>query len=254
MPTASRIFCAALVVCGSVAAGAQRPAEPPRPTLLDSLSGRDSFDRYCASCHGRSGRGDGPVAPEVLTPPADLTTLARRNGGAFPRALIVEYVEGTGRPVPAHGPTSMPVWGSIFRALDPSDARVRLRIENLVAYIESLQAPTTAPGDQGSQLFRAHCASCHGTSARGDGPVAGALRKMPPDLTKYTMRNGGVFPRERVYRIVDGRDVAAHGDREMPVWGDIFKQAQRGASPDDAVKARIDAIVRYLEAVQERGA
>jgi mono/diheme cytochrome c family protein len=220
---------------------------------LDSLSGRDSFERYCASCHGRTGRGDGPVAAEVLTPPADLTTLARRNDGTFPRALVVAYVEGTGRPVPAHGPTSMPVWGSIFRAFDPSDARVRQRIENLVAYIESLQVPTTAAGDEGSQLFRAHCASCHGTSARGDGPVAEAMRKMPPDLTKYTMRNGGVFPRERVYRIVDGRDVAAHGDREMPVWGDVFMQA-RPAAPTAAVKARIDAIVRYLEAIQERGA
>jgi hypothetical protein len=79
------------------------------------------------------------------------------------------------------------------------------------------------------------------------------MRKMPPDLTKYTMRNGGVFPRERVYRIVDGRDVSAHGDREMPVWGDVFMQA-RPAAPTAAVKARIDAIVRYLEAIQERGA
>jgi hypothetical protein len=80
--------------------------------------------------------------------------------------------------------------------------------------------------------------------------MADHLRRAPPDLTKYTARNGGVFPRERVYRIVDGRDVPSHGDRDMPVWGDVFKQTG-GGSPSD-VKTRIDAIVRYLEGIQER--
>jgi hypothetical protein len=73
---------------------------------------------------------------------------------------------------------------------------------------------------------------------------------MPPDLTQFARRNGGMFPSERVYRIIDGRDVPSHGDREMPVWGDIFKL---GASGADA-KARIDAIVRCLAGIQERGA
>ena len=233
----------------AVATSAQERASGV-PVLQDSIAGRDNFSAYCASCHGASGAGDGPLAAELLTPPADLTALSRLNGGEFPRARVLGFVEGTGRVPAAHGPTAMPVWGPIFRAFDPSDARVRQRIENLVTYVQSIQAPTTAPGDTGSRLFRTHCSSCHGSTGRGDGPLAEHLRHTPPDLTQFTARNGGVFPRERVYRIVDGRDVASHGDREMPVWGDVFTDTRGGSS----VKARIDAIVRYLEGIQQRGA
>src|SRR6186997_2926705 len=68
------------------------------PTLtLESLTGRDSFDRYCASCHGVDGRGGGPVASVLKTRPPDLTTLARREGGTFPRERVAAFVEGTER-------------------------------------------------------------------------------------------------------------------------------------------------------------
>jgi hypothetical protein len=72
-------------------------------------------------------------------------------------------------------------------------------------------------------------------------------------LTKYTAKNGGVFPTERVYRIIDGRDVSSHGNREMPVWGDAFRGSRDGLT-DEAVKARIQAIVKYLQGIQERAA
>ena len=225
-----------------------------RPSLTqDSITGSDSFQLYCASCHGPSGRGDGPTAAALKTPPADLTTLARRNDGAFPKERVREIVTGTGRDVPAHGPSEMPLWGPIFRALDPSNARVRQRIDNIVAHVETLQAPAAAAADLGARLFATHCATCHGSNAKGNGPLAASLRHAPPDLTKYTSRNGGVFPAERVRRIIDGRDVASHGDREMPVWGNAFKTTRDGASAADA-KGRIDAIVRYLEMIQERAA
>jgi mono/diheme cytochrome c family protein len=120
------------------------------------------------------------------------------------------------------------------------------------AHIESIQVPSTGAKDAGSQLFRAHCATCHGRTGRGDGPMADQLRQAPPDLTKFTARNGGVFPRERVYRIIDGRGVPSHGDRDMPVWGDVFKQTE--GVPASDVKTRIEAIVRYLEGIQERAA
>ena len=222
--------------------------QPPR-ILIDSLAGQDSFERYCAACHGTDARGNGPLAAELRTAPSDLTLLARRNNGAFPRDAVQGFITGTARPLAAHGTTEMPVWGPMFRVFE-SDGRVRERIANLVTYIEKLQQPSTAPSDTGSSLFRAHCASCHGTDARGNGPVAGQLRHMPSDLTQYTRRNGGIFPSERVYRIIDGRDVAAHGDREMPVWGEAFRMMP-GSSPA-AVKARIEAIVRYLQGIQER--
>jgi mono/diheme cytochrome c family protein len=146
----------------------------------------------------------------------------------------------------------MPVWGPLFRAFE-SDIRVQERIANLITHIESLQQPSSGPNDPGAQLFRTYCASCHGISARGDGPAAGQMRKTPPDLTKYAARNSGVFPSERLRQIVDGRGLAAHGDREMPVWGDAFHTARNGLTPE-AVKARIDAIVRYLGAIQQRDA
>jgi mono/diheme cytochrome c family protein len=236
-----------LFFCWSAATGAQSQ-QPPR-VLIDSLAGRDSFERYCAACHGDEGKGDGPVATELRTRPADLTLLARRNNGAFPRDAVREFITGMGRPLAAHGTTEMPVWGPMFRVFE-SDARVRARIDNLVTYIERFQRPSTVPDDLGSQLFRTHCASCHGTDARGNGPLAEHLRHAPPDLTQFTKRNGGTFPSELLYRIIDGRDVPVHGDRDMPVWGEAFRAV--AGSNAAAVKARIDAVVRYLQGIQER--
>lgn len=242
----------ALAVTSAATGQPQRGGSQPS-ILIDSLAGRDNFERYCAPCHGRDGRGNGPVAASLERRPADLTALARRNDGPFPRERVAALLAGTGRDVPAHGSADMPVWGPIFRRLDGSDVRVTQRIDNIVAFIESLQAPSTALHDLGSQLFRTHCTPCHGTTGRGDGPMADQLRRMPPDLTKYTASNGGVFPSERVSRIIDGRDVPSHGDREMPVWGDVFKTVRGGASAE-AVQARIAAIVRYLEGIQQRAA
>ena len=118
-------------------------------------------------------------------------------------------------------------------------------------------SPQPGPGAavvaRGEQLFRTHCATCHGEHARGNGPLADQLRTRPPDLTTFTARNGGIFPSERVYRIIDGRGVASHGDREMPIWGDAFKASRDGLTAE-TVKERIDALVRYLEGIQKRAA
>ena len=146
---------------------------------------------------------------------------------------------------------------TLIATSDPLPTQVRRTPPTDLALLAShngdafLQGPSTAPGELGARLFRTHCATCHGTSARGDGPMAEQLRRAPPDLTDYTARNGGVFSSERVYRIVDGRDVPSHGDREMPVWGDVFSRSPEGLS-DEAVKARIEAIVKYLQDIQRR--
>jgi hypothetical protein len=79
------------------------------------------------------------------------------------------------------------------------------------------------------------------------------MRRSPPDLTGLALANGGLFPTERVGRIVDGRDVESHGDRDMPVWGDAFK-AMSGGHSEEAVRARIKAIVDYLVSIQRRQA
>lgn len=239
-----------IAVCALPLAAGQTTWSPPPPVITDSLAGWDSFEKYCAPCHGTSARGDGPVASALRKRPADLTLLARRAGGRFPADRVNGYITGTARSFPAHGASEMPVWGPIFLAFE-SDVRVRVRINNLVAYIESLQLLST-PATDGKELFRAHCATCHGVTGRGDGPLGDRLRRVPPDLTKFTARNGGVFPSERLYQIIDGRGVPSHVDREMPIWGEVFKAAA-GPSTPAAVKARIDAIVRFLEAIQERG-
>ena len=120
------------------AAQSSRQGVPPR-LVIESMTGEDSFMFYCASCHGPSGRGDGPVARTLKTRPADLAVLTKRNGGTFPRADVISFVTGISDKLPTHGPSDMPVWGPIFRALDPSDARVKIRIENIVNFIESIQ-------------------------------------------------------------------------------------------------------------------
>ena len=134
---------AALIVAASLwpLASGQR-TRPQNPALIiRSMAGRDLFEFYCASCHGRDGRGAGPAASALKTPPPDLTTLAHRNGGTFPKQRVQEFVTFDGATVTlAHGSKDMPVWGPIFRGLDPSDISNRIRIVNIVEYIASLQA------------------------------------------------------------------------------------------------------------------
>lgn len=250
----------ALLLMTAVMVAQHEGAPPQGPALVpQSLSGSISFDLYCASCHGRDGTGNGPAAVALRVRPADLTTLARRHQGAFPRDDVRAFIDGKNRALPAHGSSEMPVWGPLLRGLDPSDARVNVRLDNLVAFIESLQKPSDsvaharATRTDGGALFQAYCATCHGANARGDGPMVASLRRPPADLTKFAMRNGGVFPESRVTRIIDGRDVAAHGDSEMPVWGNAFKREGQGVDEATA-RARIAALVQFLASIQERPA
>jgi mono/diheme cytochrome c family protein len=122
---------------------------------------------------------------------------------------------------------------------------------SVTGYTWQEDAGTTAT--QGAELFKTHCASCHGADATGNGPVARALRHLPADLTLIAKRNGGAFPTARVHRIILGWDVESHGDREMPVWGDPFTLT-RGDRSGSGAEARIAAIVRYLESIQRREA
>jgi mono/diheme cytochrome c family protein len=239
----------AFAIFAPVSTDAQTTSATPA-FLGDSLVGKDSFEAYCASCHGSDGRGGGPVARALRGAPADLTALASRNREVFPRDRVRATLTGVGRTVSAHGTTEMPIWGPLFRAFE-SDARARVRIDNLVTYLETLQTTPARSGESGATLFRTYCASCHGPDARGAGPLADQLRRLPPSLTSFAARNSGVFPSERIRRIIDGRDIPSHGSTDMPVWGDAFRRSREELS-DAAAAARIDAIVRYLESIQER--
>jgi mono/diheme cytochrome c family protein len=133
------------VVLAAVSAGqyvvAQTTGRQNPPLVIRSLVGHDLFDFYCATCHGRDGKGNGPVASALKVPPPDLTLLTRRNGGTFPGRRVDAFVTNGGTVLtPAHGSSEMPVWGPVFRGLDPSDTLVKVRIANVVSHIESIQA------------------------------------------------------------------------------------------------------------------
>lgn len=84
----------------------------------------------------------------------------------------------------------------------------------------------------GQELYVRFCASCHGTSGRGDGPVASSFKVEVPDLTLIARRASGKYPRDRIARIIDGRHIiGAHGTRTMPVWGEDFSNLEIG-NPD----------------------
>lgn len=106
----------------------------------------------------------------------------------------------------------------------------------------------------GLDMYQTLCASCHGVSAKGDGPVAPLIKVRVPDLTRLAARDGGEFPAEDVRRTIDGRyERNAHGPRDMPVWGWQFYD---GKSTDDAAeRARVDAMIekltQYLRLLQE---
>lgn len=122
----------------------------------------------------------------------------------------------------------------------------------LTAMLQSGSQANAAGAElDGQELFQTYCASCHGTTGVGNGPAAGALRQRPANPTTYTVANGGTFPTVKLHRVIDGRDVMAHGSSEMPVWGNAFKISHDGLT-EDSVTARIDAIVRYLESIQIR--
>jgi mono/diheme cytochrome c family protein len=102
---------------------------------------------------------------------------------------------------------------------------------------------------RGEASFVANCASCHGLDGRGDGSVAEYLTVKPSDLTKLAGGNAGEFPFDDVYQIVDGRPVASHGSREMPVWGPAFKGMDETSSKQ-TVKEKIVELVYYLKSIQ----
>ncbi len=108
----------------------------------------------------------------------------------------------------------------------------------------------TKAAESGAGIYRTHCATCHGPTGKGDGPMAPRLRIAPPDLTLLARRNGGKYSFDKVYRIIDGRSpVPGHGGGEMPIWGDAFLEAREGYS-EEKVKERITQVVHYLASIQ----
>jgi len=121
---------------------------------MSAPSGGDLFNAYCAVCHGKDAKGNGPAAAALKVPPSDLTTLAQRHGGKFPTEYVTTVLQYGVQDVKAHGSKDMPIWGELFGptealtrspSLPLAESRevnsvVTLKIHNLSQYIESLQA------------------------------------------------------------------------------------------------------------------
>jgi len=118
----------------------QKPEIKHAPAPQTSAaSGKEMFNAYCASCHGRDAKGDGPAAAALNTPPANLTTLAKRNEGKYPRDRVTSVLRGQAT-LTAHGTQEMPVWGPVFWKMSQGhESEMQQRIANLNHYIESLQ-------------------------------------------------------------------------------------------------------------------
>jgi len=97
----------------------------------------------------------------------------------------------------------------------------------------------------GKNEYLKSCASCHGVTGKGDGPVIKSLIKPPPDLTKLSEANKGVFPFSRVFDVIDGRiAIMIHGTRDMPVWGEVYMREWKSGLPLNFSKELAEAMVR----------
>jgi mono/diheme cytochrome c family protein len=248
----------------STATSQERPgAEPQFQQLIRSVDGRDLFRAYCASCHGLDGKGHGPAATALKTRVADLTVLAKNNRGQFPSSRVRRTITGE-EVFASHGSREMPIWGPIFHQVESDLDRGNVRVENLVKYIESIQAihsdqdeparktPAALAAEKvpsGAELYAQHCAVCHDSDVKGNGPVPPPYR-VPPDLTTLARRYHGKFPEKYVTEVLrNGIEMPAHGPAEMPIWGSDFQAQDR--LDEKQVTQRITSLTDYIQSIQK---
>jgi mono/diheme cytochrome c family protein len=134
----------ALCLAACVASAQEKPVPVVKKVPVkrtSPTSGKEMYTQYCAVCHGVDGKGTGPAAAALKTPPSDLTTLAKHSeGGKYPSDRVTTLLKN-GTELAAHGSSDMPIWGSLFKSLDPMhDTTVEQRIKNLNDYLASIQA------------------------------------------------------------------------------------------------------------------
>lgn len=221
--------------------------EHPSPSLIRSVEGSDLFRAYCTSCHGLDARGAGPAAPALKAQVPDLTFLARNNRGQFPAARVREMIMGD-KVLAAHGSREMPIWGPIFHQVEADMDWGTVRLSSLVEYLKSIQATAASRAPSGAELYKQHCAVCHGIDLKGSGPAPDPYRA-PPDLTTLARRHGGKFPHAYVSNVLrNGVVMPAHGPAEMPIWGADFAMDRLG---EPEVGLRIANLATYIKSLQK---
>ncbi|HET6144347.1 MAG TPA: cytochrome c [Candidatus Acidoferrales bacterium] len=126
-------------LCGRVAAQTPPDSGKGYEKLIYSVKGPDLFRAHCAACHGAGGKGDGPAASALKTKPADLTALAKNNSGKFPVERVRKFISGDDPSLSSHGSREMPVWGPIFHQIENDQDLGNVRLQNLIAYLETIQ-------------------------------------------------------------------------------------------------------------------
>lgn len=190
---------------------------------------------------------------------ADLIVMGTHGHGAVMHLLMGNVAERVVRGAPCPVLTVREPRAQKTQDVEPGVA-TKLASTVVTAALIMLLAPVLAfaqdaPMKQttaGAALFSTYCSSCHGTTARGDGPLASSMIRKPANLIEIAKRNGGNYPSELVFRTIDGRQpVRGHGGPDMPVWGDAFSNS-REAGDAARVKAVIQSLVDYLESIQLR--
>lgn len=116
--------------------------------------------------------------------------------------------------------------------------------------IKRVPIQATSPAS-GPEMYKSYCAVCHGTNGKGNGPAADALKVPPSDLTTLAARNGGKYPAMKVSAIIRGEQVlAAHGSKDMPIWGNLFWSMSGGHQEE--VQQRVSNLNKYLESLQKK--
>ncbi len=121
--------------------------------------------------------------------------------------------------------------------------------------LPSVDAGPPAGVETGAGLYVSLCATCHGTTGRGDGPMVPELRTAPADLTLISAKRGGEFPTQEIHAIIDGRrKVRGHGPGNMPVWGRHFERTESApdAPSEIIVRGNVAALTEYLKTIQRK--
>jgi mono/diheme cytochrome c family protein len=137
--------------------------------------------------------------------------------------------------------------GLIFAAFLASAAMIMMAQQKEIKHVPM---KATSPAS-GQEMYTSYCAVCHGTDGKGGGPAAEALKVPPSDLTTLSRRNGGKFPSDHVASTISGdANVPAHGSKEMPVWGPLFRRLGQGHGSE--VQMRVANLTKYLETLQQK--
>jgi mono/diheme cytochrome c family protein len=138
-----RITCG-LIACGGLlfwinsSASSRIAPDEAQTRLIESIQGPALYGAYCAVCHGKDGRGGGPLAKSLKATTPDLTQIAAHNGGKFPLARVQRIISGEEQIAAGHGTRGMPVWGPVFSQVAWDQDLGRIRVYNLAKYIETL--------------------------------------------------------------------------------------------------------------------